>query len=44
MADSTNQGLFDIGELKDGETVVISGAAGSVGLVGETHSSWVGNG
>lgn len=27
-------GIFDVGRLKDGETVVISGAAGSVGLVG----------
>ncbi len=26
-------GMFDIGRLKDGETIVISGAAGSVGLV-----------
>ncbi|KAL1412430.1 hypothetical protein Q8F55_000175 [Vanrija albida] len=26
-------GIFDIGRLKDGETVVISGAAGSVGLI-----------
>jgi hypothetical protein len=25
--------MFDIGRLKDGDTVVISGAAGSVGLV-----------
>lgn len=27
------QGMFDVGRLKDGDTVVISGAAGSVGLV-----------
>ena len=26
-------GMFDIGRLKDGDNVVISGAAGSVGLV-----------
>jgi hypothetical protein len=26
-------GMFDIGNLKDGDNVVISGAAGSVGLV-----------
>lgn len=26
-------GMFDIGSLKDGDNVVISGAAGSVGLV-----------
>lgn len=26
-------GMFDVGRLKDGETVCISGAAGSVGLV-----------
>lgn len=25
--------MFDVGRLKDGDTVVISGAAGSVGLV-----------
>lgn len=30
-------GMFDIGRLKDGETVCISGAAGSVGLV----SAWL---
>ena len=29
----TGQGMFDVGRLKDGETVLISGAAGSVGLV-----------
>jgi len=26
-------GMFDVGRLKDGETVCVSGAAGSVGLV-----------
>lgn len=28
-----HQGMFDIGRLKDGDVVCISGAAGSVGLV-----------
>lgn len=32
-------GIFDVGRLKDGETVVISGAAGSVGLVSRTAFS-----
>lgn len=26
-------GMFDVGKIKDGETVCVSGAAGSVGLV-----------
>ena len=29
----SQQGMFDIGRLKDGDTVVVSGAAGSVGLI-----------
>jgi len=28
--------MFDVGRLKDGDTVLISGAAGSVGLVSPT--------
>jgi hypothetical protein len=27
------QGITDVGQIKDGQTVVVSGAAGSVGLV-----------
>jgi hypothetical protein len=33
IRDLTFQGMFDIGRLKDGDHVVVSGAAGSVGLV-----------
>lgn len=31
-------GMFDIGNLKDGDNVVISGAAGSVGLVSQNRN------
>lgn len=31
--DSSAQGITDVGKIKDGDTVVVSGAAGSVGLV-----------
>lgn len=33
-ADPLEQGMFDVGRLKDGDVVCVSGAAGSVGLVG----------
>lgn len=31
--------MFDIGRLRDGETIVISGAAGSVGLVSSSFGA-----
>jgi NADPH-dependent curcumin reductase CurA len=33
QTDIPSQGIFDIGRLKNGDNVVVSGAAGSVGLV-----------
>jgi hypothetical protein len=35
----TLQGLMDIGKIKNGDTVVISGAAGSVGIVSDIVDS-----